>query len=104
MVSEFNGDQTDDPEIFNRAAIAIRYSGYIEKQERELAKFRKLEAETIPQDFDFRTARGLKQEALDKFLRFRPSSIGQASRIEGITPGDIAVLAVFVHRHKGVVR
>ncbi|TET94153.1 MAG: hypothetical protein E3J26_05015, partial [Candidatus Zixiibacteriota bacterium] len=46
--------------------------------------------------------RGLKHEALEKFIRFRPTSLGQAGRIEGVTPGDVAVLSVYLRKHKSV--
>lgn len=94
--SEF-GDQ---PEVLERAAIFVRYQGYIKKQQREINKFKKLEHETIPENFVFQAIKGLKQEASEKFQRFRPDSLGQASRIEGITPGDVAVLSVHLKRHK----
>ncbi len=88
-----------DLEVLERAVIAIKYRGYIEKQQREIDKFKRQEAELIPADFDFSTVIGLKREALDKFVHFRPGSLGQAGRIEGVTPGDIAVLSVFLKRH-----
>lgn len=87
------------PGILERAAIRIQYAGYIDKQAREIEKFRRLEAQQIPESFDFKTVTGLKAEAAEKFSRFRPTSIGQASRIEGVTPGDVAVLSVWVKRH-----
>ncbi len=95
-----NSEFADQPEVLERAAIIIRYQGYIEKQQREINKFKKLEHETIPEDFVFQAITGLKQEATEKFQRFRPDSLGQASRMEGITPGDVAVLSVHLKRHK----
>jgi tRNA uridine 5-carboxymethylaminomethyl modification enzyme len=97
------GEQKDDIHSSNdpvlRALITIRYQGYIEKQEREVAKFRKQESMTIPVTFDYQSVVGLKREALEKFRRFQPGSLGQAGRIEGITPGDVAILAVYLKRH-----
>lgn len=91
-----------DDTVLRRAAIRIRYEGYLEKQQREIAKFRKLERVPIPDSFTYEGVRGLKREAQEKFLRFRPRSLGQAGRIEGVSPGDIAVLSVYLKRH-GVV-
>jgi tRNA uridine 5-carboxymethylaminomethyl modification enzyme len=102
LLSKFNGDIASNREVIERAFIHIRYSGYIEKQKRELEKFKRLENEKIPPDFCFEAVRGLKREAQEKFLRFRPTSIGQAGRIEGITPGDLAVLSVYVKKHKAL--
>ena len=96
----YNSEFGDQLEGFDRAAIFIRYQGYIKKQQREIDKFKKLEHESIPENFVFQTITGLKQEATEKFQRFRPDSLGQASRIEGITPGDVAVLSVHLKRHK----
>jgi tRNA uridine 5-carboxymethylaminomethyl modification enzyme len=91
---------SDNPEVFERAAIEIRYSGYISKQQREIEKFKRMEAESIPASFKYEPLKGLKSEAKEKFIRFRPGSLGQAGRIEGITPGDVAVLSVHLKKHK----
>lgn len=87
-------------EARQRAAIEIRYEGYIAKQSREIARFKQLESESIPAAFEFGGLVGLKREAVEKFIRFRPASIGQAGRIEGVTPGDLAVLSVYLKRFK----
>jgi tRNA uridine 5-carboxymethylaminomethyl modification enzyme len=100
MISNFDGEFSSDLEILERAAINIRYSGYIEKQQREIDKFRKMESERIPENIDFNLLKGLKNEAKEKFTHFKPSSLGQAGRIEGVTPGDIAVLSVYLKRNK----
>jgi len=102
LLAKFDGAITDNLEALERAAIVIRYSGYIDKQRREIDKFRRLENEKIPRDFTFESLRGLKQEALEKFIRFRPTSLGQAGRIEGVTPGDVAVLSVYLRKHRAV--
>ncbi len=96
IAPEFSGRS----ELMERAAIYVRYEGYIDKQEREVQKFRNLEKAKIPASFDFNSMVGLKMEAREKFTHFRPSTIGQAGRIEGITPGDIAVLSIYVKRFK----
>lgn len=90
-------------EVLERASIAIRYQGYIDKQDREIAHFKKLEHEKIPDQFSYQSISGLRNEAREKFSRFRPASLGQAGRIEGITPGDLAVLSVHLKRYKEAV-
>ena len=87
-------------EPLERAAIQIRYQGYVDKQTREIVKFRKLEHERIPVDFDYSDIQGLKTESKEKLGRFRPVSVGQAGRIEGVTPSDLMVLSVHLKRHK----
>ncbi len=99
LITKLDPTIADNMEVLERAAIAIRYRGYIEKQQREIDKFKRQESELIPADFDFSSVTGLKREALDKFVHFQPGSLGQAGRIEGVTPGDIAVLSVFLKRH-----
>ncbi len=96
---ERTGAVISSSEALERAAIRIQYAGYIDKQTREIEKFRRLEGQHIPDSFDYAGVTGLKAEAVEKFRRYRPTSIGQASRIEGVTPGDVAVLSVWVKRH-----
>ena len=100
IVARFNGRFSGDREIMERASVRIRYQGYIEKQQREIDKFRRQERELVPSDFPFDRVSGLRNEAREKFVRFRPASLGQAGRIEGVTAGDLAVLAVSLKRFK----
>ncbi len=91
----------DDPlvdEAAQQAAIAAKYSGYVKKQEAEVQRTRKLEARSIPLDFPYTSLTGLKKEAREKLAHFRPHTVGQASRIAGVTPADIAVLLVHLKR------
>ncbi len=92
----------DSYEPLQRAAILIKYSGYLDKQQREIEKFKRMEGLVIPDSFDYRGIVGLKKEAIEKLARFRPSSLGQAGRLEGVSPGDIAILSVHLKR-RGVV-
>lgn len=87
-------------EAVSRASIRIRYEGYIDKQAREIKKYKQMEQTAIPESFDYTRVKGLKEEAREKFVRFRPASLGQAGRIEGITAGDLAVLSIFVKRFR----
>lgn len=82
-------------EIFARAQIELKYAGYIKKQYQEIAAFRKLENKRLPPDFDYSTVKGIRIEAAQKLNKMRPESIGQASRISGISPADISVLLIY---------
>jgi tRNA uridine 5-carboxymethylaminomethyl modification enzyme len=85
-------------EAAQQAELAAKYSGYIVKQEAEVARTRRLEERPIPPDFPFAQVSSLKMEARQKLARFRPATVGQASRIAGVTPADIAVLLVHLKR------
>jgi tRNA uridine 5-carboxymethylaminomethyl modification enzyme len=87
-------------EALERAAVRIRYQGYIRKQAREIGRYSRLEKERIPDGFEYHGLAGLRNEAVEKFTRYQPDSLGRAGRIEGITPSDIAVLAVYLRKHK----
>jgi len=100
LLAGFDGRFSDNREVLERAAIGIRYQGYIDKQQREIDKFKRLESELLPADMDWYLLSGLKQEAKEKLAHYRPKSLGQAGRIEGVTPGDLAVLSVHLKRHK----
>lgn len=102
IIARYDGQFSHDPESLERAAVQIRYEGYIAKQEREIAKFRKLEKERIPESFAYESIGGLRTEARQKFARFKPSSLGQAGRIEGVTPADVAILSVHLKRQRSV--
>jgi tRNA uridine 5-carboxymethylaminomethyl modification enzyme len=83
-------------EVIEQVEIEIKYEGYIERQRETVVQFEKYEEQTIPPDFNFRKVRALSSEAIDKFSRVKPTSIGQASRISGVTPSDISVLMVYL--------
>ena len=82
------------PEVIEQAVIEIKYAGYIEKQTRQIAKFAKSESRKIPSDLDYESLDGLRTEAVHKLSQIRPSSIGQAARISGVSPADISVLMI----------
>ena len=80
--------------IIEKVLIEIKYDGYLKRQEQQLARFKSMEAYKIPESIDFMALGGLKMEAREKLSRMKPSTLGQASRISGVSPGDIAVLMV----------
>ncbi|MCE5329398.1 tRNA uridine-5-carboxymethylaminomethyl(34) synthesis enzyme MnmG [bacterium] len=83
-----------DPEVFNQTEINIKYEGYILKQIEEIKKYSNLEKITIPQNIDFFKIRGLTYEAQDKLNTVKPNTLGQASRIAGVSPADISILLI----------
>ena len=87
-----------DYEIINEMNIMVKYEGYLKQQEEEIEKFKKNEKILIPQNFDYKKYHGLRLEAAEKLEQIRPLNIGQASRISGVSPADIAVLSVLVKK------
>ncbi len=76
--------------------IQIKYEGYIKLQEQQVEKFKKLEEKILPQDIDYEQIKGIRIEARQKLEKLRPHSIGQASRISGVSPADISVLLIYL--------
>ncbi|HEX2186263.1 MAG TPA: tRNA uridine-5-carboxymethylaminomethyl(34) synthesis enzyme MnmG, partial [Chloroflexota bacterium] len=74
--------------------IEAKYAGYVRKQLAEVARAERLEQQRIPEHLDFTAVPGLRHEAREALARFRPLTIGQASRVAGVTPADVAVLLV----------
>ena len=80
--------------------IQVKYEGYIKMQEAQVEKFKKLETKLLPDDIDYQSINGLCLEARQKLDKFRPRSIGQASRISGVSPADISVLLIYLQVNK----
>jgi tRNA uridine 5-carboxymethylaminomethyl modification enzyme len=80
------------PEWISQAESEVKYEGYIRRQDEQVERFRRMEQKRIPADFDWDGLRGVSAEAREKMKRIRPGSVGQASRISGVRPPDIAVL------------
>ena len=78
--------------------IQIKYEGYIKLQEAQVEKFKKLETKLLPKDIDYETLKGISLEGRQKLNKFKPRSIGQASRISGVSPADISVLLVYLQQ------
>ena len=88
-------------EVIQQVEIAIKYAGYIERQETEVEKFKNLENKQIPDSFDFSSVPSLCLEARQKLSKIRPTTIGQAARISGVSPSDISLLMVWLKRCGG---
>lgn len=85
-----------DREDLHRVETEIKYAGYVKRQLDEAARREKSESVLLPEDIDYSSIRGLRLEAVEKLSRIRPSSIGQASRISGVSPADISVLMIYL--------
>ncbi len=86
--------------VAQEVEIQIKYAGYMARQEKQVAVFRKEESRLLPQDIDYSTIAGLRLEAREKLQRIRPMSVGQAGRISGVSPADIAVLLIYLEQRK----
>ncbi|MBM6949154.1 tRNA uridine-5-carboxymethylaminomethyl(34) synthesis enzyme MnmG [Mordavella massiliensis] len=87
-------------EVQEQVNINIKYKGYIERQKRQVEQFRKMESRKIPEDIDYDQVKSLRLEALQKLKAYRPVSVGQASRISGVSPADISVLLVYMEQFR----
>lgn len=83
-------------DVCEQVNINLKYEGYIDRQLRQVEHFKKLESKLIPDTLDYESISGLRKEAMQKLDKFRPRSIGQASRISGVSPADISVLLVYL--------
>ncbi len=82
----------------NEVEIQVKYEGYIRLQEDQVEKFEKLERKVFPDDIDYKDLKGISLEARQKLNKFKPRSIGQASRISGVSPADVSVLLVYLQQ------
>ena len=100
-LEEFDGERPALPEAV-RAQVEIRlqYDGYIRRQLRQVEDFRRMEDKSLPADIDYDGIAGLRLEAREKLKRIRPASFGQASRISGVSPADVAVLMIYVETNR----
>lgn len=100
-LKEVDTDRPDLPaEIFEQVEISVKYEGYIKRQEAQIKEMRRLECKEIPSDFDYKSAKGLRLEAIEKLSKIRPQNLGQASRISGVNPADITALNILLEAKK----
>ena len=88
------------PAIREQVEIQLKYAGYLARQERQVEEFRREESRSLPSDLDYQSINGLRLEARQKLSEIRPISIGQAGRISGVSPADIAVLLIYLEQHQ----
>ena len=93
-------DESLTPEVSEQVEIAVKYAGYIERQEQEVERFQSMESKQIPDWLDYQSITGLRNEARQKLDTHQPATVGQASRISGISPSDVSLLLVHMKRGK----
>jgi tRNA uridine 5-carboxymethylaminomethyl modification enzyme len=101
-VLEILNEDIEDAEVSNQIEIEVKYSGYVNRELLMVDRLKKYEEKKIPQTIDFKEVKGLSREAQEKLSKVRPVSLGQASRISGITPCDVSLLAVYIEKHKRI--
>ena len=102
LLKEIDRDRPSLPEaVREQVNINIKYEGYIKRQLKQVEQFKKLEKKKIPEHIDYDQVGSLRIEAVQKLKLYRPESIGQASRIAGVSPADISVLLVYLEQMKG---
>ncbi len=99
-IAPFDSDRPDLPaSVTEEVEIQIKYAGYLARQEKQVEEFKKEESRRLPEDMDYRSIAGLRLEAQEKLAEIRPMSIGQAGRISGVSPADIAVLLIWLEQN-----
>ncbi|MGL4790597.1 MAG: FAD-dependent oxidoreductase, partial [Anaerotignaceae bacterium] len=102
MLGEIDKDRPClDSEVWEQAALQIKYEGYIRQQLNQVDQFKKLEKRLLPESLDYTDVKGLRIEAIQKLNNIKPQSIGHASRISGVSPADISVLLIYLEQTKG---
>jgi tRNA uridine 5-carboxymethylaminomethyl modification enzyme len=93
-------DFIPDDEVGEEVELQIKYEGYVRRQIQQVEKFKRLDQKLIPQTFDYDSVPGFSREVLEKFNRVRPETVGQASRISGVTPAAISLLLVAIEKSR----
>ena len=102
MLAPFDPERPDLPAaVTEQVQIQLKYAGYLERQEKQVAEFQKAEARLLPADLDYDQLGGLRLEARQKLNAIRPLNVGQASRISGVSPADVAVLLIWLEQNAG---
>ena len=102
MLEKFDANRPElSFEVCEQVELQIKYEGYISKQLLQIEQMRKLEQRKLPKDTDYSQIRGLRLEAAEKLNKVKPISIGQASRISGVSPADVSLLIVWLEQRKG---
>lgn len=98
--SVFGGPELEDAEIIEAVQLEVKYEGYIKRQQQQIQRSQKFEHRAIPGSFDYDGVPGFSTEVREKLKRVKPASVGQASRISGVTPAAISLLLVAIERHR----
>ena len=99
LVGELDKDRkTLDIDVIEQVEINLKYDGYISRQLKQVEQYKKLEKKLIPADIDYDDVGSLRTEARQKLKEIKPVSIGQASRISGVSPADISVLLIYLKK------
>lgn len=96
-VAEYDTKRPDD-DVIEQLEIRAKYEGYIAKQQKQIEEFKRMESKHIPEDIDYSQISSLRTEAVQKLTRLRPKSVGQSMRISGVSPADISILMIYLHR------
>lgn len=100
MLKPLDADRKELPaDVIEQVNINIKYEGYIKRQQYQVEQYKKLENKLIPEDLDYMQIKSLRIEARQKLMKIRPASIGQASRISGVSPADISVLMIYLMQY-----
>ena len=99
-LTEFDANRPDLPaEVREQVEITVKYEGYIQRQQRQVAEFERLERRKLPPDMDYDHIQGLRLEAREKLSALRPLNVGQAGRVSGVSPADVAALLIWLQTH-----
>lgn len=97
-ISAYDPQPLTQPDVIEQLEISAKYEGYIQKQLSQIAEFKRTESTAIPQDIVYEDIKGLRMEAVQKLSAIRPGNLGQAGRISGVSPADISLLMIYLHR------
>lgn len=101
-VAELDNERKELPcDVIEQVNIQIKYEGYITRQLKQVEQYKKLEGKKLKPDFDYSQVKGMRKEAIQKMNLYQPLSVGQASRISGVSPADISVLLVYLEQQRG---
>ena len=99
LLPELPADERLKRRVWNQLLVEARYDGYLQREQAAIGKLKKQEDLVIPENFDYNTLPGLRNEARQKLMKVRPVTVAQAERIDGVTPADAALIQVALRRH-----